>query len=59
MRLWVSVVDVPFSGLGKGEPPGEKSGLPASSSPSRTDCVGVADSDSCPFARSPEPVSTG
>lgn len=24
MRLWVSVVDVPFGGLGKGEPPGEK-----------------------------------
>ena len=46
MRLWVSVVDVPFGGPGKGEPPGEKSGLPASSSLSRIDCVGVADSDS-------------
>jgi hypothetical protein len=58
MGLWVSVVGVPFGGRGKGEWLGEKSGLPASSSSSGTDGVGVADSDSWPFPRSPGPIST-
>jgi hypothetical protein len=58
MRLWVLVVDVAFGGRGEREPPGEKGGLPASSSSSRTDGVGVADSDSCLFPRSPGPIST-
>jgi hypothetical protein len=37
MRLWVLVVDVAFGGRGEREPPGEKGGLPASSSSSRAD----------------------